>query len=503
GSWYDPTYNGQGFTLGWMPNGDAALVWFTFDAQGQPYWLTGVGTPEEDRIVFDQLLSVRGGRFAEDFDPANVTRTPWGRMELTLECEVGQAHYVPTEAGFDEGQFNLHRLTRLESPDCPWVKPKLSDLYDFEWTELPIPPAISPLPHENAKFDITSLADDGTVIGTAYWYGWRGVVRLRPGETEWEKLLEGGENPFITPDGKTVYANRIVPAPPEETRREKYQQLILWREDTGWQPLSGTIYPHNAISGMSQNGQWLVGRGSSINGDLLHAWKWSEATGQVPLLVDEVSHGSTPTGISNDGNIGFGYTERFEGYWPIAIAIRWEADAPSRFMRDSHVADPEMGELFNARACDADCRLIVGDGVNWPEAGLPRLESAWYYTDYDQVVYLPYPANEPSAFAMGAYAINQSGDLIAGTYSAPDPLRAIDLTEAWLWSEDTSTVSLRDLLGQFPLTNQWERDRVILSPNGRRLLISGGLRPRGALPQYRAGVLHFTRKAAESTSSIR
>lgn len=503
GSWYDPTYSGQGFTLGWMPNGDAALVWFTFDAHGQPYWLTGVGTPSEDRIVFDQLLSVRGGRFAEDFNPATVTRTPWGRMELTLECEVGQAHYVPTEPGFAEGQFNLHRLTRLESPNCPWVKPKLSDLYDFEWTELPIPLPISPLPNEDAKFEITSLTDDGTVIGTANWYGWRGVVRLRPGETQWEKLLEGGGDPFITPDGKAIYAYRVVPAPPEETRRSKYQQLMIWREGSGWQPLSGTIYPYNEIGGMSQNGQWIVGQGFPINGSLWHAWKWSEATGQVPLLEGEVSHGSTPIGISNDGNIGFGYTLQFRGHWPFAVAIRWEADAPSQIMRDSQVADLEMGELFSASACDADCRLIVGFGVSRPEAELPRPDSAWYYTDYDQVVYLPYPANEPSAFAMGADTINQSGDLIAGTYLAPDPLRPIDLAEAFLWSEDTSTVSLRDILGQFPLTHRWERNRVKMSPNGKWLLVTGGTRPTDARPQYRAGILRLIPKATSSISSIR
>src|SRR5699024_7830773 len=37
GSWYDPSHAGEGFTLQWMSRNKAALIWFTYDAQGNQY----------------------------------------------------------------------------------------------------------------------------------------------------------------------------------------------------------------------------------------------------------------------------------------------------------------------------------------------------------------------------------------------------------------------------------------------------------------------------------
>ena len=362
GSWYDRAFSGQGYSLAWMANGDAALVWFTFDAEGNPYWLTATGRQEGERIVFPELISVRGGRFADPFEREDVIRTPWGRLELALECDTGEAVYEPTEEGFAEGQFDLTRLTRLESPACPWVRPKLTDLYDFEWTELPIPAYTTPL--NPVHFEMHSIADDGTVLGGGRWDSWAGVVRLRPNETEWEKMLEGGGEPFVTPDGQTIYASRVVDAPPEETIRFTYRQLMMWREATGWQPLPGTIYPNNVTYGMSQNGNWLVGIGYSLNASRSYPWKWSEETGQITL-----GGSASPLGISNDGEIIVGShalsTRR---------AVQWVNGEPQYLVDENHGGV----QLGVARACNADCSLVAGFYWNPPYSDNPNSRRAWY-----------------------------------------------------------------------------------------------------------------------------
>ena len=489
GSWFDPASSGQGFTLAWLANGDAALVWFTFDAEGKPYWMTAIGQPEDDKVVFPELLSVQGGRFAEAFDPEAVTRTPWGRMELTLECDTGLASYFPTEDGFAEGQLDLQRLTRLESPACPWVKPKLADLYDFEWTELPVPTYITPM--NPVYFRMYSIADDGTVLGGGRWDGWAGIVRLRPGETEWEKMLEGAGEPFVTPDGKTIYASRNVPAPPDETNRSTYRQLLIWREATGWQNLLGITNATSVPYGMSQNGKWLVGTGSIKNSGAVNQWKWSEETGQVVLPNEFVS--PIPLSISDDGKIVVG-AARAAPTWQTRRAVQWTSGEQHYLWDNDGIA------LGNARACNVDCSRVAGYYQNPVSVLNPDSGRPWYRDISGSVVYLDAPEG---AMNTNVVAINSAGDLIAGSYAFME--QGASITEGWLWTQDTGSVPLRDILegdGEFQFTDRWRRDVMDISSDGMRILFSGWtMPPRGSIPQYRAGVLRLIPKASQDATT--
>src|SRR5690606_9924044 len=42
GSWYDPTHAGEGYTLQWLDDGRALVVWFSYDAEGRQYWMLGM-----------------------------------------------------------------------------------------------------------------------------------------------------------------------------------------------------------------------------------------------------------------------------------------------------------------------------------------------------------------------------------------------------------------------------------------------------------------------------
>lgn len=114
GSWYDPLRPGQGLTLQWLSSESMLLVWFTFDADGRPYWIIGQSeSGSTDPIVFPELLTVQGPAFGDDFDPDDAEQSVWGRAELTLGCEQGLLAYESGNDDFEDGALPLEKLTEL------------------------------------------------------------------------------------------------------------------------------------------------------------------------------------------------------------------------------------------------------------------------------------------------------------------------------------------------------------------------------------------------------
>ena len=118
GSWYDPTHAGEGYTLEVLVDGRVLVYWFSFDAEGNRRWFFGIGEIVGPRLVFDNMLTTSGGLFGDAFDPALVTESTWGSLELELGCDGGVAYFSPTEAGFPEGQLDVVQLTSLAGLDC-------------------------------------------------------------------------------------------------------------------------------------------------------------------------------------------------------------------------------------------------------------------------------------------------------------------------------------------------------------------------------------------------
>ncbi|MSQ98084.1 MAG: CRTAC1 family protein [Xanthomonadales bacterium] len=118
GSWNDPTHSGEGYTLEVMANGQALVYWFSYDPAGKRRWFFGVGAIEQGQLVFDDLLSTRGGVFGAAFDPAAVEVYSWGTLNLDISCKSGTASYASSEQGFGSGQLALRRLTSLDGLTC-------------------------------------------------------------------------------------------------------------------------------------------------------------------------------------------------------------------------------------------------------------------------------------------------------------------------------------------------------------------------------------------------
>lgn len=115
GSWFRGDGEaGEGLQFLVDHRGEATLVWYTFDPQGQPAWLLGPpASAVEPGVWRFSVLRPRGTRFGEEFDPAAVQTPTWGEVELRFSgCDTATLSWTPSEAGWSEGQADLVRLTR-------------------------------------------------------------------------------------------------------------------------------------------------------------------------------------------------------------------------------------------------------------------------------------------------------------------------------------------------------------------------------------------------------
>jgi cytochrome c553 len=117
GSWYDPASSGQGFNLAVTQGNVLAVTFYGHRNNGNNLFLVGstVHRPRYGEVFSIPLLAVEGGRFG-GFDPAQIRRPPWGRVDLRfLDCRTAEA----TLDGVDgRQQLRLIQLTPLDDLSC-------------------------------------------------------------------------------------------------------------------------------------------------------------------------------------------------------------------------------------------------------------------------------------------------------------------------------------------------------------------------------------------------
>lgn len=119
GAWFDPDQPGAGLFFEELAGGRLNAYWFTYDDQGRPAWMTGVGQRIGNQFVFDSLLMPRGTAFGADFDPGAVVLEHWGRMVVTIpDCTGVGLEYESGIDGFGAGSLQLIRLTEPLGVDC-------------------------------------------------------------------------------------------------------------------------------------------------------------------------------------------------------------------------------------------------------------------------------------------------------------------------------------------------------------------------------------------------
>ena len=118
GAWFDPARSGEGWLIEPLENGSAALTWFTFTPDGEPAWLFGVGSLTDSELRVD-LLRSSGTRFGDQFEPAAVQSTSWGRLEIDfLDCRRGQLRYQANDPGWGSGGYAISHLSELKGLHC-------------------------------------------------------------------------------------------------------------------------------------------------------------------------------------------------------------------------------------------------------------------------------------------------------------------------------------------------------------------------------------------------
>jgi hypothetical protein len=351
--------------------------------------MAGLGQYEAGRIVFPQLDSVQGGQFGGEYPPEQATLVPWGRLKLELTCDGGTATYEATAEGFGSGSFDLVPLTRLAKPACPWVKPKLTDLYDVTLIELPQEPATPPPDGGLGSSNIIlpgSVANNGSVAATRKMVSssslWHVPVRLTLDEMIWKDLPlnQVEKNPIISAQGDAVLVTDRTGAARRPTILEAGEAQAL--------PIS--MYPASAL-GASDDLSRAVGYcyrndrpdvpGAS---NVLSPWLWDAEQGYIELPTTEEL--ATPYALraSNDGRRVVGrhdlVTREIPGWDDGAadlngnLGLYWQDGQEPQLIRGVN------GEYFGSPvACDANCDIVFGT-VSW------QSREPWFFPNMDRYI---------------------------------------------------------------------------------------------------------------------
>lgn len=114
GTYFDPTRSGEGLFVQQFSNGsrfDSVITWFTFDQTGNPMWLQGVGSVQNNTLSVDLVRPV-GTLFGENFNAADVQRGDWGTATLHFGgCDLAALHWQANDNFFGNGDWTLQRLT--------------------------------------------------------------------------------------------------------------------------------------------------------------------------------------------------------------------------------------------------------------------------------------------------------------------------------------------------------------------------------------------------------
>lgn len=129
GSWFAADRSGEGIILQFLPDGSAALLWFTFPSSGenasQAWLIASGGRVQGDSLLFTDVRQPAGARFGEAFNSADVVSTVWGQIQLRfVDCQNLQLSWQGLPA-YGQGGRDLIRLSSLDQVDCT-VGPSLT-----------------------------------------------------------------------------------------------------------------------------------------------------------------------------------------------------------------------------------------------------------------------------------------------------------------------------------------------------------------------------------------
>ncbi|KAA9130432.1 hypothetical protein F3N42_12035 [Marinihelvus fidelis] len=500
GSWYDPTHSGEGYTLQWMSRNEAAVIWFTYDGEGNQYWITGVGSRVGDEIVFPVTHSASGPSFGPGYDKEKLQLSEWGSLTLEINCNIGVARYESHHPDFGSGTLNLSRLTRLSKPGCPYQKPKLSDLYEFRVTEIDYRPLADDSGNvlRDMSFDASDIASDGTVVGTRIRLLTRDLFRWLPDSEQFSVV----ESQFVTrdvvisEDAKRAVATRLVTNPEDES--DRYWEPIWNTSATdSWESIPNFQLESPVVRAISRNGGYLVGVIESDD-EMKLPWTWSVESGQKTFGLSPGLRVGIPWAVSNDGSVFIGNQADFRKGFREELATLWTSDGKPEFLRD------ESGQILGfSQACNDTCDVIPGS-YHGGELDLedPNSQKFWLWTRRFGVQYfeddLPGVIDSFYPPSRLVFDTSDDGSLFVGRYLTI--FNGERVQRPVIWTQRTGVLSLFELLEGIEGwdTNWKDVQAVAVSSDGTKVLLNGSFQvpPERVSGQYsRAMILELVPKS--------
>ena len=120
GSFYDPNRDGEGIFVQWLSNGQAIVIWYTYDPQGNQFWTISADVLiDGSKLTANMLYPAATTGFGSSFDPAEIDLQPWGSVTLEYtSCDNLQFGFNSTVPGFGNGSYSYTRLTGLAGAVC-------------------------------------------------------------------------------------------------------------------------------------------------------------------------------------------------------------------------------------------------------------------------------------------------------------------------------------------------------------------------------------------------
>ncbi len=121
GSFFSPERDGEGIVVEWLNGGLVLVIMFTYDLEGDQFWVLGIGTPDGDSVTMEAMYPATPTSWGSGFNPDEIRLESWGTftLEWDEECDSVAFSYASTVPGYGSANRNYSRLTGLAGLSCP------------------------------------------------------------------------------------------------------------------------------------------------------------------------------------------------------------------------------------------------------------------------------------------------------------------------------------------------------------------------------------------------
>ncbi len=113
GNWFNPARDGEGIQVALEGDGATYVATYYTYLDGEQAWVIGTGRLDGSTISFDDMTLTGGADFGPAFNPADVTRTPWGQMVVDIsDCSTAQVTFNSSLPAFEDFATEMVKIVQ-------------------------------------------------------------------------------------------------------------------------------------------------------------------------------------------------------------------------------------------------------------------------------------------------------------------------------------------------------------------------------------------------------